>query len=322
MSEHRKVIVIGSGPAGDTAALYTARAGLQPLVLAGFGAGGPPGGQLMLTTEIENFPGFPDGGISGPDLMARMRQQAIDFGAEFKDVDVTRVDFSAQPFKITVEDTEYLADTVIIATGARSRMLGIEGEERLIARGLHTCATCDGAFYRGKKMLVIGGGDSAMEEATFLTRFGDVNLVHRREEFRASKVMLARAQKNEKIQWSLNEQPLEYLLRDNGTVRGVKSRNIKTGKVHDIEADGVFLAIGHIPNTDLFKGQLKMHENGYLVTGAAAGGPSEFPNTYTSVEGVFAAGDVQDHTYRQAITAAGSGCMAAIDAERWLAARE
>jgi thioredoxin reductase (NADPH) len=321
MSEHR-VLIIGSGPAGDTAALYTARAGLKPHVFAGFGAGGPPGGQLMLTTEIENYPGFPNGGIAGPELMARMRQQAIDFGAEFEDVDVSRVDFSARPFKVWVDDIEYKAETVIIATGARSRLLGIAGEEKLIARGLHTCATCDGAFYRNKSMIVIGGGDTAMEEATFLTRFGDVNLVHRREDFRASKTMLERARKNPKIKWTLNEQPTEYLLRPNGTVRGVKSRNAKSGKVADIEADGVFLAIGHIPNTDLFKGQLKMHDNGYLVTGHHAGGPKDYPNTYTSVDGVFACGDVQDHTYRQAVTAAGTGCMAAIDAERWLASHE
>jgi thioredoxin reductase (NADPH) len=322
MAEHRKVIVIGSGPAGNTAALYTARAGLKPLVLAGFGAGGPPGGQLMLTTEVENFPGFPGGGIAGPELMARMRQQAIDFDAEYKDVDVSKVDFSKRPFRVWVEDTEYTADAIIISTGARSRLLGIDGEEKLISRGLHTCATCDGAFYRNKKVLVIGGGDSAMEEATFLTRFADVTLVHRREEFRASKVMLDRAKKSPNIHWALNEQPTNYLLRDNGTVRGVKSKNKKTGEEHDLEADGVFIAIGHIPNTDLFKGQLKMHDNGYLVTGAAAGGPSDYPNTYTSIEGVFACGDVQDHTYRQAITAAGSGCMAAIDAERWLALHE
>jgi thioredoxin reductase (NADPH) len=321
MSTH-KVLVIGSGPAGDTAALYAARAGLKPRVFAGFGAGGPPGGQLMLTTEIENFPGFPSGGISGPELMARMRQQAMDFGAEFEDVDVSKVDFSSRPFKVWVGDQEYQGETVIIATGARSRLLGIDGEEKLISRGLHTCATCDGAFYRGKSMIVIGGGDTAMEEATFLTRFGDVNLVHRREEFRASNTMLDRAKKNERIMWTLNEQPTEYLLRDNGTVCGIKARNTKSGEQTEIRADGVFLAIGHIPNTDLFKGQLKMHDNGYLVTGAAAGGPKEHPNTYTSVPGVFAAGDVQDHTYRQAITAAGTGCMAAIDAERWLAEQD
>lgn len=321
MNEH-KVLIIGSGPAGDTAALYSARAGLKPHVFSGFGAGGPPGGQLMLTTEIENFPGFPGGGIAGPELMARMRQQAEDFGAEFEDVDVTKVDFSERPFKVWVGDVQYSGEAVIIATGARSRLLGIDGEEKLISRGLHTCATCDGAFYRNKSMIVIGGGDTAMEEANFLTRFGEVNLVHRREEFRASNTMLERARKNEKIKWTLNEQPLEYLLRDNGTVRGVKSKNTKTNEVTDITADGVFIAIGHIPNTDLFKGQLKMHDNGYLVTGAAAGGPTEHPNTYTSVEGVFASGDVQDHTYRQAITAAGTGCMAAIDAERWLAALE
>jgi thioredoxin reductase (NADPH) len=322
MSEQHKVIIIGSGPAGNTAALYTGRAGLKPRVFAGFGAGGPPGGQLMLTTEVENFPGFPEGGIAGPDLMERMRKQAQEFGAEYEDVDVTRVDFSGRPFKVEVGKKFYTADAIIISTGARSRMLGFEGEDKLIAKGLHTCATCDGAFYRGKKMIVIGGGDSAMEEATFLTRFGEVNLVHRREEFRASTVMLERAKKNPKITWSLNEQPTAYLLRDNGTVYGVKSKNRTTGKESDIAADGVFLAIGHIPNTDLFKGQLKMHDNGYLVTGRDAGGPEGYPNTYTSVAGVFACGDVQDHTYRQAITAAGSGCMAAIDAERWLAEQE
>ncbi|MBK9975774.1 MAG: thioredoxin-disulfide reductase [Planctomycetes bacterium] len=322
MSMHHKVIVIGSGPAGDTAALYTGRAGLKPIVFAGFGAGGPPGGQLMLTTEIENFPGFPEGGIAGPVLMQRMRQQATEMGAVFHDVDVDKVDFSKRPFKVWVGDDEYTAETVIVATGARSRLLGIEGEEKLISRGLHTCATCDGAFYKKKKVIVIGGGDTAMEEASFLTRFADVNLVHRREEFRASKSMLERVRKNPKVTWSLNWQPLKYLLRDNGTVKGIQAKNSKSGKVEDIEADGVFMAIGHIPNTDLFQGQLKTDENGYLVTGHKAGGPQGYPNTYTSVEGVFACGDVQDHTYRQAITAAGSGCMAAIDAERWLAERE
>jgi thioredoxin reductase (NADPH) len=322
MSNHHRVIVIGSGPAGDTAALYTARAGLKPLVLAGFDRGGPPGGQLMLTTEIENFPGFPNGGISGPELMGRMRQQAIDFDAEFIDVDVDEVDFKSSPFKLKADGVEYTAEAVIVATGARSRLLGVPGEEKLISRGLHTCATCDGAFYRGKRVVVIGGGDSAMEEATFLTRFADVELVHRREEFRASTVMLDRAKKNEKIRWSLNLQPLEYLLRDNGTVRGIKVKHTQTDEVLDLESDGVFIAIGHIPNTEMFKGQLKMLDNGYLVTGAAAGGPKDHPNSYTSIEGVFAAGDVQDQTYRQAITAAGSGCMAAMDAERWLAANE
>jgi thioredoxin reductase (NADPH) len=319
MPEHRKVIIIGSGPAGDTAALYTARAGLKPLVFAGFGRGGPPGGQLMLTTEIENFPGFPEGGIAGPELMARMRKQAEEFEAEFVDADVTKVQFTEKPFTMWTDDGKYTADAVIIATGAKSRLLGIPGEEKLIARGLHTCATCDGAFYRGKKMIVIGGGDSAMEEASFLTRFGDVTLVHRREEFRASRVMLERARKNPKIDFHLNWQPTEYLLRPNGTVRGIKTQHTQTGEKRDFEADGTFIAIGHIPNTDLFEGQLKMHDNGYLVTGAHAGGPADHPNTYTSIEGVFACGDVQDHTYRQAITAAGSGCMAAIDAERWLA---
>lgn len=322
MATHRRVLIIGSGPAGNTAALYTGRAGLKPLVFAGFGVGGPPGGQLMLTTEIENFPGFPEGGIAGPVLMGRMRQQATEMGAEYLDVDVSRVDFSRRPFGVWVGDDEYTADAIIISTGARSKLLGIPGEEKLIARGLHTCATCDGAFYRNKKVLVIGGGDTAMEEASFLTRFAAVNLVHRREEFRASKSMLERVKKNPKVTWSLNWQPTEYLLRDNGTVKGIKARHTRTGEVANLEADGVFLAIGHTPNTDLFKGQLKMEDNGYLVTGHRAGGPDGHPSTYTSIHGVFACGDVQDHTYRQAITAAGTGCMAAIDAERWLAEQE
>ncbi|MHC4841709.1 MAG: FAD-dependent oxidoreductase, partial [Planctomycetota bacterium] len=284
--------------------------------------GGPPGGQLMLTTEIENFPGFPNGGLSGPELMARMRQQAIDFEAEFIDIDVDSIDLSERPFKINTAGGNYTADSLIIATGAKSRLLGIEGEEALIARGLHTCATCDGAFYKGKKIIVVGGGDTAMEDSIFLTRFGDVELVHRREGFRASNTLLERARKNEKITWTLNEQPLSYLKRENGTVCGIKVKNTQTGEERDLESDGVFLAIGHIPNNELFKDQLKLHDNGYLMTGAAAGGPTEYPNTYTSVEGVFAAGDIQDHTYRQAITAAGSGCQAAIDVERWLAEQE
>jgi len=319
MPEHRKVIVIGSGPAGDTAALYTGRAGMKPLVLAGFGRGGPPGGQLMYTTEIENFPGFPEGGIAGPKLMARMQKQAEEMGAEFRMVDVTRVDFSKRPFRVWVDDEELTADAVIVSTGARSRLFGIKDEEKLISRGLHTCATCDGAFYKKKHVLVLGGGDSAMEEANYLTHFADVTLVHRREEFRASKTMLERVKKNPKIKMRLNEQPLSYILRPNGTVAGIVAKNTKTNTESRIEADGVFVAIGHIPNTDLFTGQLKTDENGYIMTGAAAGGPKEHPSTYTSVAGIFACGDVQDHTYRQAITAAGSGCMAAIDCERWLA---
>lgn len=318
MPEHHRVIIIGSGPAGNTAAIYTGRAGLKPLVLAGFTRGGPPGGQLMLTSEIENFPGFPEGGIDGKKLMGAMRKQGEEMGATYIDTDVDAVDLSKRPFKVVTADAEYIADSVIISTGARSRLFGIPGEERLISRGLHTCATCDGAFYKKKHVLVLGGGDSAMEEAHYLTHFADVTLVHRREEFRASKTMLERVKKNPKIKMRLNEQPVEYLLRANGTVRGIKARNTKTGQSNDIEADGVFVAIGHIPNTDLFKGQLKMDDNGYIITGAAAGGPKDHPSTYTNVHGVFACGDVQDHTYRQAITAAGSGCMAAIDCERWL----
>ena len=315
---HHRVFIIGSGPAGFTAALYAARARLSPYMASGL----QPGGQLTTTTEVENYPGFPDG-VMGPEMMELFQKQAERFGLEMAYTSVERVDFSSRPFQLWTDDEQtHTADAVIISTGARSRLLNIEGEEKLISRGLHTCATCDGAFYRNKSMIVIGGGDTAMEEANFLTRFGEVNLVHRREEFRASNTMLERARKNTKIKWTLNEQPTEYLLRENGTVRGIKAKNTKTGEISDITADGVFIAIGHIPNTDLFKGQLKMHDNGYLVTGAAAGGPSEYPNTYTSIEGVFASGDVQDHTYRQAITAAGSGCMAAIDAERWLAAQE
>ena len=318
MPQHHRLIIIGSGPAGCTAAIYAGRANLKPLVLAGFTVGGPPGGQLMLTSEIENFPGFPKGGIDGKKLMGAMEEQATEFGATFLKVDVDSVDLSKRPFKVVTADEQYTADTIIISTGARSRLFGIPKEESLISRGLHTCATCDGAFYKKKHVLVLGGGDSAMEEAHYLTHFADVTLVHRREGFRASQTMLERVKKNPKIKMRLNEQPVEYLLRPNGTVRGIKAKNTQTGKLSDIEADGVFVAIGHIPNTDLFKGQLKMDENGYLITGAAAGGPKDHPSTYTSVEGVFACGDVQDHTYRQAITAAGSGCMAAIDCERWL----
>jgi thioredoxin reductase (NADPH) len=251
--------------------------------------------------------------------MKSMEVQASEFGAEFIQVDVTRVDLRSRPFHVWTDEQEYTADTLIISTGARSRLFGIPGEEKLISRGLHTCATCDGAFYKKKHVLVLGGGDSAMEEANYLTHHAEkVTLVHRREVFRASKTMLERVQKNPKIMMRLNEQPIEYLLRPNGTVRGIKAKNTKAGSVSDIEADGVFVAIGHIPNTDLFKGQIKTDENGYVVTGGAAGGPKEYPNTYTSIAGVFACGDVQDHTYRQAITAAGSGCMAAIDCERWL----
>jgi thioredoxin reductase (NADPH) len=248
-----------------------------------------------------------------------MRKQAEEMGATYVDIDVDSVDFSRRPFKVVTADKEYTAGSVIISTGARSRLFGLPGEEKLISRGLHTCATCDGAFYKKKTVVVLGGGDSAMEEANYLTHHADkVTLVHRREEFRASRTMLERVHKNPKIKMILNEQVIDYLKRPNGTVKGVQTKNTKTGELSLIEADGVFVAIGHIPNTDLFKGQLKMDENGYLVTGAQAGGPADHPSSYTSVPGVFACGDVQDHTYRQAITAAGSGCMAAIDAERWL----
>ena len=313
MSDIRDVIVIGSGPAGLTAAIYTARANLAPLLIEGepSSTSDQPGGQLMLTTEVENFPGFRDG-IMGPDLMANMRAQAERFGTEILTDKVTRVDFSERPFRVWVREDEYLANAVIVSTGAQSLMLGLEAEQRLIGHGLSTCATCDGFFFRGHEIAVVGGGDSAIEEATFLTKVADkVTIIHRRDELRASKIMQDRAFANPKIDFLWNSRVTE--IHGDTSVTGVEITNTVDGDVSTLPVTGLFVAIGHRPNTDLFAGQLEMDPNsGYLVTRP--------DSSYTDVEGVFACGDVQDDVYRQAITAAGSGCMAAIDAERWLEA--
>ena len=309
MTDVRDVLIIGSGPAGLTAAIYTARANLRPLVLEGepSSTSDQPGGQLMLTTDVENYPGFVDG-VQGPELMAAFRAQAARFGAEYLTVRATKVDFSSRPFGIWAGDSEFRARSVIVSTGARSRMLGLESERRLLGRGLSTCATCDGFFFSGQPIAVIGGGDSALEEALFLTRFGEkVTLIHRRDTLRASKIMQERAFKNEKIDFLWDSVPVDFL--GDGHLNGVKVRNVKTDEESVLEVGGAFVAIGHIPNTAVFRGQLDMDEAGYMRT---------YEGTRTNVEGVFACGDVQDHIYRQAVTAAGSGCMAAIDAERWL----
>jgi thioredoxin reductase (NADPH) len=304
----RELIIVGGGPAGYTAALYAARANLDPLVIEGF----QWGGQLMITSDVENYPGYADG-VLGPAMMADFRRQAERFGTEFVTDNVTKVDFSERPFRVWVEDEEYRAESVIIATGASARWLGLDSEERLMGRGVSACATCDGAFFREKNIVVIGGGDTAMEEASFLTRFGrKVTLVHRRDEFRASQIMLDRVRENEKVE-IMTPYVVEEILGDD-CVTGVRLRNVETGETEEIPADGFFVAIGHDPNTKLFVDQLDHDENGYLVTKPGT--------TETNVPGVFAAGDVQDHVYRQAVTAAGTGCMAALDAERYLAARE
>ena len=300
----RSVIVIGSGPAGLTAALYTARANMKPLVIEGLEAGG----QLMLTTMVENWPGFRDG-IMGPDLMAEMRTQAERFGAEIIRGHVTAVDLMTRPYVIRTPDAEYRARTLIIATGASSRLLGLPSERALIGHGVSTCATCDGYFFRGKPIAVVGGGDSAMEEAIFLTRFAShVTVVHRRDRLRASKIMQDKAFANDKISFEWNAE-VEEIKAANGVVSSMVLRNALTQVLKEIPVDGVFVAIGHTPNTALFGGQIDMDPNGYIVTHSG---------TRTSVPGVFACGDVQDHVYRQAVTAAGSGCMAAIDAEKYL----
>lgn len=310
----RNVVIIGSGPAGLTAAIYTARANLEPLMIEGepSSTSDQPGGQLMLTTEVENFPGFPDG-IQGPELMANFRAQAERFGTEIVTAKASRVDLSERPFRIWVGDTEgaptYRARSVIVSTGAQSLMLGLEAEQRLLGHGLSTCATCDGFFFRDQDIAVIGGGDSALEEALFLSRFGrTVTVIHRRDALRASKIMQDRALANDKITFRWNT-VVEDMVGET-SLEALVLRNTTTDEITTEPFGGVFVAIGHRPNTDLFKGQLDLKDNGYLVThdGRSA----------TSVEGVFAAGDVQDDWYRQAITAAGSGCMAAIDAERWL----
>lgn len=313
--EHKKVAIIGSGPAGLTAAIYAARANLEPIVIEGepSSTSDQPGGQLMLTTEIENFPGFPDG-LMGPDLMTNMRTQAQRFGATFLTAKVSRVDMDQRPFALyTSESAEttpsYLADAVIISTGARSIMLGLENELSLIGHGVSTCATCDGFFFRGKNIAVVGGGDSAVEEALFLTKFADtVTIIHRRDQLRASKIMRDRAFSNPKLRFQWNS-VVTGLIETNGSLSGAELEDTVSGALSHMDISGLFVAIGHSPNTDVFKGQLEMDENGYIVT---------HRGTYTNVEGVFACGDVQDHVYRQAITAAGSGCMAAIDTERWL----
>jgi len=312
---HQTIVIIGSGPAGLTAAIYTARAELHPLVIEGepSSTGDQPGGQLMLTTEVENFPGFPDG-ILGPQLMADMKAQAERFGATFSTRKVTKVDLTKKPFEIWIDNLDkdlptHTADALIISTGAQSVMLEVEGEKRLLGHGLSTCATCDGFFFKDKKIAVVGGGDSAIEEATFLTKFAsEVTVIHRRNELRASKIMQKRAHENPKINFLWDSEVTEIL--GSNSVEGVKIRNTKTLKKTKLDLEGIFIAIGHTPNTSLFIDKLSIDDLGYIKT--------EPQSTKTNVEGVFACGDVQDHKYRQAITAAGSGCMAAIDAEHWL----
>ena len=303
------MIIIGGGPAGYTAALYTARANLRPLVVEGFNWGG----QLMITSDVENYPGYADG-VLGPTMMADFRRQAERFGADFVTDDVTRVDFSEVPLKVYVGDTEHRADAVIVATGATARQLGLESERTLQGRGVSYCATCDGAFFRDKVVVVVGGGDSAMEEATFLSRFArKVVIVHRRDEFRASPIMVDRARSDEKVEFVLNAVVDEVLGTEDGRVTGVRLRDTVTGETRELQADGLFVAVGHDPSSSLFLDWLDHDEQGYLVT--------EPGSTRTNLPGVFAAGDVQDHTYRQAVTAAGSGTMAALDAQRYLEER-
>ncbi|HAP36361.1 MAG TPA: thioredoxin-disulfide reductase [Bacteroidetes bacterium] len=312
-NNHRKVIIIGSGPAGLTAAIYASRANLAPLMFEGI----QPGGQLTITTEVENYPGF-EHGIQGPDLMDVMRKQAQRFGAESQFKIVSKVDFSKRPFKMWVDEELYTADSVIVSTGASAKWLGLPSEKEYSGYGVSACATCDGFFFRDQEVYVVGGGDTAMEEASFLTKFAKkLTLVHRREEFRASKVMQDRVLNNPKVSVEWNSTVEEVLgVNENNRKKmtGLKLKNIKTGAVKEVKADGLFLAIGHSPNTEIFKGILDMQENGYLKVQAGS--------TKTNIEGIFAAGDVADHYYRQAVTAAGSGCMAAIDAERWLAEQE
>lgn len=303
----RNVVILGSGCAGNTAAIYAARANLKPLVISGH----EPGGQLSITSLVENFPGFPEG-VDGPVLVERMKEQARHFGAEYQDGSVIEADLSKRPFRLSVEGEWIETRTLIIATGASARWLGLDSEYKLIGKGVSSCATCDGFFFRDKRIMVAGGGDSAMEEAIFLTRFGrDVTLVHRRDEFRASKIMLDRAQANPKITFLTNTVIDEVYDPAKGLVTGVKLRNTKTGETLDRDVDGLFVAIGHIPNTKVFKGQMDLDPDGYILSKGGA---------RTSVEGVFHAGDVQDRVYRQAITASGAGCMAAIEVERFLEA--
>ena len=314
---HKRIVIIGSGPAGLTAAIYAARAAIPPLVIEGLSAGGPPGGQLVNTTEVENYPGFPKG-IMGPDLMHAFRAQAERFGTQFLQGDVSRADLSKRPFTLDVggiEDSKVVCESLIIATGAVAKWIGLPSEKALAGYGVSACATCDGFFFKDQHVVVVGGGDTAMEEATYLTKHAaKVTLVHRRSEFRASAIMLQRAKGNAKIEW-MTPYAIEEILGEvgKGGVHGVRMRDLETQKISTIDCKGVFVAIGHQPNTELFRGQLEMDESGYLILPKT---PSA--QTATQIPGVFAAGDVADHVYRQAISAAGSGCMAAIDAERFL----
>jgi len=308
MSEVRNVVIIGSGPAGYTAAIYTARANLEPLLFQGM----QPGGQLTITTDVENYPGYPEG-VMGPEMMQEFQTQAERFGTEIRFEQINEVDFSSRPFTLKTDFDTFQAHSVIISTGASARLLGLDAETALMGRGVSACATCDGAFFPDKDILVVGGGDSAMEEANYLTRFGrKVTIVHRREELRASKIMVDRCKANEKIDWLLNKSVVDILAGEDGKVRAVLLEDTQSGEQAEVECDGVFIAIGHTPNSEVFKGKLDADENGYILV---------HDGTNTSVDGVFACGDVMDHIYRQAVTAAGTGCMAAIDAERWLEAQ-
>jgi thioredoxin reductase (NADPH) len=311
--EVENVIIIGSGPAGYTAAIYCARADMKPFQFEGQQLGGQPGGQLMLTTEVENYPGFPEG-LVGPEMMEKFKKQALRFGTRIEPKDVTRVDFSHRPFKVFAGETEYQAKSIIICTGAQAMWLSVPGEEKYQGHGVSACATCDGFFFRDKEIVVVGGGDSAMEEANFLTKFASkVTIMHRRDELRASKIMQQRAMDNPKIEFAWSTVITE-VLGDGEKMTGLKIKNTKTNEEGEFAAEGVFISIGHKPNTKIFEGKLDLDEKGYIVV---------TPGTsVTSVEGVFAGGDVVDHTYRQAITAAGTGCMAALDAERWVSAQE
>jgi thioredoxin reductase (NADPH) len=315
---HERIIIIGSGPAGLTAAIYASRAALPPIVIEGLSKGGPPGGQLVNTTEVENYPGFPKG-ILGPDLMKLFRDQAERFGTRFVSGDIEKVDLSQRPFRLEAQTVEgeltLTCDALIIATGAQAKWLGLPSEKELSGYGVSACATCDGFFFRDQHVLVVGGGDTAMEEASYLTKHAaKVTLVHRRDDFRASKIMVQRAKDNPKIEWLTNTGVEEIIgQKGHGGVKGVKVKNLKTGEISTVPCQGVFIAIGHQPNTDLFKGQLDLDENGYIILAG-----KKNAQTATKIPGVFAAGDVADHVYRQAVSASGTGCMAAIDAERFL----